>query len=77
MHYLLSVFYEFFHINLCPQEDLGRKGEGTGALAETVYYLHLSVAAPQYQELERVAQTLKENSGTTKLSHQNKFVPEV
>lgn len=56
---------------------MGRKREGIGALAEAVNYLHLSVAAPQYQELERVAQTLKENSGTTKLSHQNKFVPEV
>lgn len=62
-----------FSIEICPQKDLGRKRKGTGALEETVYYLHLSVAAPQHQELERVAQTLKENSGTTKLSHQNKF----
>lgn len=77
MHYLLSVFYEFFHINLCPQEDLSRKGEGTGALAELfITYISL-LLPPQYQELERVAQTLKENSGTTKLSHQNEFVPEV
>ena len=59
---------------MCPQEDLGRQRKGAGALAETVYYLHLSVAAPQHQELERVAQTLKENSETTKLSHQNRFV---
>lgn len=45
MHYLLSVFYEFFHINLCPQEDLSRKGEGTGALAE-LFITYISLLLP-------------------------------